>query len=423
MIKVIQLSTSDMGGAGIAAKKLHLNLLNNGIESEFVTKVKLGGDIPAHRLVKETKKKNILELALERVSNTIKYRMPFFDNDLNYYVRDRDKRFDYFSFPFSDNNIYQIEAVKNADILHLHWISDGFIDYRNVFSSGSGKKFVWTLHDMNPFTGGCHASDGCMKFENNCNYCFQLAGTPDEYLSNKLLNYKLAALNQLRDDQLTIITPSQFLSDLSKRSKAFSRFKHEVIPNVIVFPQDVLSRDECRDEFNLGRDTVTFLFVSHNVNNVRKGIGVIKEVLPRLVDKNISLITIGEKSGIQIEGIQILELGFVTDKLLMKKAFFAADAFLLPSVSENFPNSIVEALLSGTPVIASNVGGIPEQIDEKNGILALSNSVHDWEMVVNQFINRRSMYNRSEIAREAAKKYEVNQIVQKHIELYKSILG
>lgn len=420
-MKIVQLSTSDMGGAGIAAKQLHLQLLKNNINSVFLTKVKLGMDLPSHHIIAQETKKGFMNRIVSRLNNIIKYHFPFFDNDLNYYLRNKKVGFEHFSFPYSDIDLANFEIIKNSDIVHLHWISDGFVDYKNIFSLN--KKFVWTLHDMNPFSGGCHYSDGCLKFQTNCNYCFQLEGATDEYFSNRILNYKIRALENLKDDQLIIITPSQYLSQLSKASRCFNRFKHFVIPNVIDFPSILSFREECRRNLGIEKDKLVFLFVSHNAGNIRKGIYVLKEVLNQLENKeNIRLITIGEKSGIQISGIETIELGFLTDKRRIKEVYTASDAFLLPSMAENFPNTIIESLLSGTPVIASNVGGIPEQVNDKNGILVDLNNIKDWLRALNYFIENKQKYNRDEIRSIAQSKYDINKITEEHLKLYQDIV-
>src|SRR5690606_11661151 len=144
------------------------------------------------------------------------------------------------------------------------------IDYRKIFQRRE-KRFVWTLHDMNPFTGGCHHSDGCLKFQTNCNYCFQLKGTRDEYLSGKILAYKTAALSMIPDEQMVIVCPSEWLASLSRTSRLFSRFKHFVIPNPHQVPAGEVDRGAARQNLGIGEDEIVFLFVSHHVNNPRKG--------------------------------------------------------------------------------------------------------------------------------------------------------
>lgn len=399
-MKIVQLSTSDMGGAGIAAKQLHLALLNNSVDSTFVSKVKLGEEIKSHEVIE---------------TNSAFSDLP------GYYLKNQKPGFEYFSFPYSETDLHQSKSVIDADIVNLHWIADRFTDYKNVFSLN--KKFVWTLHDMNPFTGGCHHSDGCTKFEQSCNYCYQLEGTVNEYVSGKILTYKKEALAHLKDNQLVIVTPSKWLSDLSQRSAVFKRFKHVVIPNIVRLQEATVSKEGCRENLHVPKNDFVFLFVAHSVHNSRKGIHILKQALENITNKqNISLITIGDKSDLNFAGINTIELGFVTDKAILDAAYKAADAFLLPSLAENFPNTIVEALSSGTPVIASDVGGISEQITTSNGVLVEANNVAAWTKAITEMITNSNKFDAKTIANEAKEKYNHESILKKYQDVYKSIL-
>ena len=420
-MKIVQLSTSDMGGAGIAAKRLHLALLEKKIDSVFISKVSLDPANKANYILQTEKNKSLAERFITRTGSALKGRLPLLNNNLNqYYFDNKRSGFEYFSFPFADTEIElkSVPALEQADIIHLHWIADNFVDYKNIMGL-SNKQYVWTLHDMNPFTGGCHHSDGCKKFEKNCNYCFQLEGTRDEYVSSKILNYKLDALRHLRDDQLKIITPSSWLGKLSSQSSCFSRFEHFVIPNIIDFETDTTTRETCRLELGISNDEICLLFIAHSVDNPRKRIHLLKRALEGIEDKDrIRLITIGQKGALNFEGIKITELGFITDKETMQKAYKAADVFLLPSVAENFPNTVVESLLCGTPVIASDTGGIPEQINEKNGILVKVNDEEEWVTVLSKFVNGEYKFVKENIQKDALSRYNKEEIVNKHLELY-----
>lgn len=399
-MKIVQLTTSDMGGAGIAAKQLHLALLNNSTNSVFLSKVKLGQDFAAHQIVK---------------TNSA------FADLSGFYRKNQKPEFEYFSFPFSETDLTKVEAVGDSDIIHLHWISDGFIDYKNVFNLN--KKFVWTLHDMNPFTGGCHHSDGCNKFEKNCNYCFQLEGTVDEYVSGKILNYKREALSNVKDDQLVIVTPSQWLSDLSKKSSVLKRFEHVVIPNIVQMPDLSMTSEIARQNLGVSKDEFVFLIVAHSVNNLRKGIRVLMEAINQLSGKkNITLLLVGEKSGMKFQGIKTIELGFVTDKNKLSEVYNAADVFLLPSLAENFPNTIVEALSCGTPVLASGVGGISEQVNSKNGVLVGANNVSAWTKALTDMISTIGKYDRKTISQEARQRYNQEDILKQYLQIYQRLL-
>ncbi len=397
-MKIVQLTTSDMGGAGIAAKQLHLSLLQSRQDSQFITKVKLGPDIPSHVVTGDS----------------------FSDADIRkYYLNNRKNGFDYFSFPYSDFKLESLDAVNSADIVHLHWISDGFTDYKNVFSL-ENKKFVWTLHDMNPFTGGCHHSDGCMKYTQHCNYCPHLEGAIDEYISFKIFNYKNEALKNVSPDNLKIVTPSKWLSDLSQKSKCFERFGHTVIPNIIHLPVSGINREESRVKLGIKKDEIVLLFVAHGLDNPRKGLSALISAIQGMERKsNLRIVTVGGE-GIKMEGINCINLGYITDGSKMAEAYSAADVFMLPSLAENFPNTIIESLLSGTPVIASAVGGIPEQITKENGILVNSNSAEEWVISINRFISEKENFNREKIKEEAKKKYDSQRILTDYVNLYKS---
>lgn len=388
-----------MGGAGIAAKQLHLALLEKGRNSTLVTKVKLGMDIPSHHYTGYNEEGSELS---------------------NFYFKNKKSGYDLFSFPFASLDIQEIDAVKQADIVHLHWISDFFVDYKKIFSL-KNKKFIWTLHDANPFTGGCHVTDGCMKFTFNCNYCPQLEGTVDEYLSNKLLNYKLDALANIGERDMKIVTPSQWLGGLSGSSAALKRFEHSVIPNIINFSLNRPNRDHTRSKLKIKDNEIAFFFVANNVESIRKGADVLRMALQQISKKyEIRLILAGQSSGMYFNGINTLDLGFVKEKDILQEAYSVADAFLLPSLSENFPNSIIESFLCGTPVIASNVGGIPEQVNSSNGILAEAGNVDAWVSALSTFIVNRKGFERSSIAKDAEEKYNTDKVISKYLELYDS---
>ena len=122
-----------------------------------------------------------------------------------------------------------------------------------------------------------------------------------------------------------------------------------------------------------------------------------------------------------MEGVRVLELGFVTDQSVLRNAYLAADVFLMPSIAENFPNTIVESLLMGTPVIASNVGGIPEQVNETNGVLVLSHDHEAWANGLSYFVQNKQHFIRANIARDAKEKYNSISITEKYIKVYHSL--
>ena len=182
-MKVVHLSTSDMGGAGIAAKRLHLSMLDAGVESKFLTLYKYGPDIKQHYLVQEEARSMGGKL-IKRLRSTLRYRLSFLYFDPGYYLKNRPSGYDHFSFPYSRIDLWRNKILREADLIHLHWVADGMLDYVKFFKKLK-KPLVWTLHDMNPFTGGCHHSDGSMEFISDCLDCKQIKHTPDESMAAK----------------------------------------------------------------------------------------------------------------------------------------------------------------------------------------------------------------------------------------------
>lgn len=414
-MNIVQLSTSDLGGAGIAAKSLHQALLDEGVHSTFVTRHKMGPAIKEH-FVLHPPHASVAQRIVAKIQRVL---VPgVFTTPEQYFLSERPTGFEHYSLPWSTLEPFTVNEMKQADIVHLHWVSDGFVDYGKIFTTH--KKYVWTLHDMNPFTGGCHHSDGCMKFSENCNYCPQLKGTRDEYLSGKVLRYKIQALQALKDNQLVVVAPSQWLAGLSKKSTILGRFEHRVIRNVVSIPAGTVNRHEVRKRYGIKETETVFLFVAHHFDNPRKGIGTLLEALGKISNNGCRIVTVGEKMA-RFDALNVLQLGYINDRTLLKEIYTMADAFVLPSLAENFPNTIAEALLCGTPVIASKVGGITEQINPDNGLLVDSRQSDAWTEGLSAFLSTR--FDRALIAKQASEAYNPDIVVKETIALYKGLIG
>lgn len=99
-----------------------------------------------------------------------------------------------------------------------------------------------------------------------------------------------------------------------------------------------------------------------------------------------------------------------------------ADAFIMFSKHENFPCVIIEALCCGLPVVASNVGGIAEAVNNSNGILVQSNNTHQLKEAITLMMNNINNYNSKQISTDAVSKYNYKTIAQQFINIYKEVL-
>ena len=423
-MKVVHLSTSDRGGAGIAASRLHLSLLDNGIDSRFLTLHKFTDHLPQH--LKYFSGSGTLFPALKNGIQKLKKILRRYgiisskDTVLRKeHLSGRKHGFEHFSFPYSDYNLSNHPLIKEADIIHLHWVSDGFLDYADFFS-GNNKKIVWTLHDMNPFTGGCHHSDGCVLFQNDCQPCFQLEGTKDVNFAGKMLDLKLRSLKDVSISSLQIITPSRWLSDLSTTSALFGQYKHHVIPNAFDPDQfGLISRDEARKKLGVADNCKVIFVNAHHIDNHRKGLSYLLDALERLQKDKYLLIVAGHTMRPDLFP-NLHHLGYLKTANELSLAYSAADVFVLSSLAENLPNTICESLMCGTPVVAFDTGGINELLNTENGVLV---PLRDSELLSEALENATSkIWDRNLIRKDAINRFGHLKVGKDHIEVYKKLM-
>jgi glycosyltransferase involved in cell wall biosynthesis len=425
-MKVIHITTSNKGGAGISALRLHEELLSSGIDSKLLSLYQFPSTIKEQYLFDERDYIFSLFVDVEVLFLKVLKRLNLYsslsERYSKKYLKNRPRGFEHFSFPFSSVSIFKHPLVKNADIIHLHWVSDGFLDYKSFFNN-CNKKVVWTLHDMNPFTGGCHHADGCLKFETSCSHCPQLKNTIDENFSEILLDFKKASLNRIKTEQLKITAPSQWLTSLSQKSSLFKRFRHYTIHNLAddqVFK--FRSKEEARLKLNIPLEKKMVLFVAHNVSDKRKGIHFLIDALKRFInDDSILVCSVGSSSDLIIFDLQHKKMGYVNDENTMAELYASADVFVLPSVAENFPNTICESLMCGTPVVAFNVGGIPELVNDDNGVLVEPYNVDKLHDAIDFVLNNQSKFERLNISKNAFQQLGKKRIAKQFMDLYSQI--
>jgi glycosyltransferase involved in cell wall biosynthesis len=420
-MKIRQINTHTYGGAAIVAKRIHMALLDCNIDSLLITKFGVRNDFPAHRYFKDGRLRNRL---LKIITNPTLSPMVEFLLRMNQHpnLANRPSGFEIFS-TWCNSYLGGIDdSFKDCDVVHFHWIND-FFNYTPFIQKFKDKKFVWTLHDMNPITGGCHHSDGCMKFETACVQCPQLANTIDENYSKAIQDLKIAALKPLRDDQLTIVSPSVWLSELSQKSKITKRFNHVIIQNPS-FPDVPLntSRDDIKRKLGLPTDKKIIMFASGNLNNTRKGLGLLFHAVRSMKKKNeIVLLGIGHKTKPE-KGLHIIYTGSLSNVELLANYYYASDIFVTPTLAENSPLVVIESLCCGTPVVASRVGGIPDLVNESNGILFKTGDYMELQQAIHQALFQRS-YNRHSIRNEALSFHSPSKIAADYVALYRALLG
>ncbi len=400
-LKILHIATLQFGGAGTAASRLHKALLAQGYDSKFLfldkgqesdTSIQYHKKIYLFELMLRILKKLGLPLTLEQ------------KND--YAIRKQKYHFEIFSFantPYTE--LHQHPLVKECDVINLHWIAN-FIDFQTFFAHVR-KPMVWTLHDMNPFQGGFHYKDDENRF----------AASLQE-LNTTQYNLKKAALHQLPADMLTIVTPSQWMLKQSKQSEMLARFPHRHIPNGIntsVF----CPTGNGRATASGNRKKTNVLFVAENLQNTRKGFDIILELLKdKAVNEACHFTAVGEvKKSLRIP--EITYTGSIHSETEMSELYNQSDIFLLSSREDNLPNTMVESLCCGTPVVGFAIGGLPETITNgSNGYLSEELSAEGLKNALFTCIRLLKTIDRQAIALAAQAKYSSNRQASAYLELY-----
>ena len=283
-------------------------------------------------------------------------------------------------------DITRLPEFREADIIHLHWINQGMLSLgiiRKILNSG--KPVVWTMHDIWPATAICHLTLGCNKFKTGCHHCKYLPGNG----STRDLSAKIWRRKQhLLDGQsITFVACSRWLEAEAKMSALLNGQKVTNIPNSIdISIYKVGNRSEARQRLGLPTDKQVILFVSQRVTNLNKGMEYLIEACNQLASQHPEM---KETTAVAILGghaedvvaelpFEAYPLGYVSEEYRIADVYRAANVFVLPSLSENLPNTIMESMACGIPCVGFKVGGIPEEIDHlKNGYVAAYRNAED----------------------------------------------
>jgi len=347
--------------------------------------------------------------------------------DYSRYINSRPSGYELFSDDRVQYKETLLEKIPAYDIINLHWIA-GFIDYGAFFSRlRKNAPIIWTLHDMNPFTGGCHYDHGCGRYQNACGSCPQLGSKQKNDLSHQVWKRKKSTLDTFSLDRLHIVTLSRWMAEEVRNSSILARFSVTVIPNGIDIDTFAPRDPVCsREVMGIPPSVKTILFMAQSIDNRRKGFSLLSCALKKLENKNVFLFSVGKGHPSLKTEIPHLHLDYINSEQLLSAVYSAADVFVIPSVQDNLPNTVLESMACGTPVIGFNVGGIQDMV--KNGTTGALVPAEDVnalrEAIVHLLNDTAKRQEMSKNCREIAKKeYALDVQAKRYMKLYESVLN
>ncbi|GAB4012890.1 glycosyltransferase family 4 protein [Spirosoma migulaei] len=417
------------GGAAVAANRLHRALEKQAWSNHNVESTMLVG-VP-NRLETHRPEPGVVYLANNFLAEQTAFGR-FVAERLYFlpYERDNSVRFQFSPARFGATLDFH-PAIQQADILHLHWINFGFLSINGLQSLiDLGKPIVWTLHDQWAFTGGCHYSRGCNHFLTHCHQCPYLKKPGEHDLSARVFAQKKKLFDKAR---VHFTPPSHWLASEAQRSALLRGFPFTVIPYAIdqaVFcPVD---RAEANTRLDLpDTSKPRLLFGSANVTDTRKGFKYFAEALTLLHQQHPDLapeiLVFGKGRSYLLNELTypVRHLGLLTTEDDIVAAYNAADVMIVPSLEDNLPNTVIEAMACGTPVVGFRTGGIPEMIDhQQNGYLADIGSAQQLADGIAFLLTHLRPETLRQNARQSAEaRFSEDVVARQHIELYYKLLN
>ena len=342
----------------------------------------------------------------------------------SYLKRKMNSQFGVFSYPIIGSNISEMDLVMKADVIYIHWVLNGFLSLKNIEQLIKlNKPIIFFMHDMWTITGGCHHSFGCNKYMEHCHNCKFFIQDKEKDLSYREFKRKKKLFS--KNDNVYFIAPSKWLFDCAKKSALTKEKPVFYIPNYLngkIFKP--FEKKVAKKILNIDRDKIVIAFGAISIGSPYKGWEYLQKAL-ELLEKdekyeNVHVLIFG--SGYNKEVAEQIPFrttfaGFLSSEYATTLIYNAADLFIAPSLAEVFGYVILESLRCGTPVVAFNIGGIPDLLDHKNnGYLAEYKDSHDLAKGMKYCID-------NDVKGFALPEFEGNLIIGKHLGLIEQILN
>lgn len=341
----------------------------------------------------------------------------FKENRRHYYLGSMLGRNGCFSHHGTRNLIKQLREFQ-PDVLHLHNLHKFCVNLPMLFRyiKKDNVNVVWTLHDCWAFTGQCpyFTMIKCDKWETGCYQCPQIDIYPKSRIDNSKKMYELKRRWFTGVQNMTIVTPSQWLADLVKIS-FLKEYPVKVIPNGIDLSIFKPTPSNFKTRYGIGEEKYVVLAVSFGWG-IRKGLDILIEISKRLDDR-FQLVVVGtDCEAEKVLPKNIISIQRTQNQLELAEIYTAANLFVNPTREDNYPTVNMEALACGTPVLTFKTGGSPESVDETCGSVVECDDIDTLEREIRRICIEKPYS--EEACLNRAKNFDMYKRFKEYVRLY-----
>ena len=281
-------------------------------------------------------------------------------------IKFRDKSSIKFSINYTILPGIEHKWIEEADVLFFNWTNDGFFKVEQIIKYSKIKDVIWFLHDMWPFTGGCHYSMDCKKYSNKCDICPNL-GSKKSSETLKQIRVK----KELKE--ITFIGASDWIISMFSISNLSKQNTISYIP-LFYDRKNLRTNNKIKYTSNY-KKVISFGAVGGPKNQI-KGFDYFISALKKIISENdlsLKILIFGSDQSINIDinGCEIINMGKVKAFEKIVEIYSMSDVYVNSSLAESFGQTTLESLFCNTPVVAFKNTGADSIIEhKKNGFLA-----------------------------------------------------
>ena len=409
-MKVLQVNTSAEYGAGIAALRLNQGLRSLGVESTMLVN-------------KQSRSNQYVVTPTSNYDKLLARVAPLLERIPGKFGKKSGR----LSASWVPDTLLRRINRLSPDILNLHWVNDGLMRVETL--PKLRQPVVWTLHDMWPFSGGEHYVGDSDRYREGYSTDNRPAGETGLDINRWVWKRKRKSWSSVNN--MVIAAPSRWMANCARESVLFRDYRIEVLPNGIDHERyHPVDHAVARNILGLPESKKLILFGGVlATGDERKGFHLLIEALEKLESQTSTgeyeLVVFGSPSGDSPLSMKTHYLGRLQDDISLALVYAAADVFVAPSLEDNLPNTVMESLSCGTPVVAFDIGGMPDMVTHMtNGYLAPGFDTSELAKGLSWVMEDRQRWkNLSQEARHTVvQSFTLQRSASRYIDLYEEIL-